>query len=81
MYKKFYNAKRFDPNKFRVNLVDQLLEGYDRSNYNIEGALQVVTENPMHIGARYFLSANKEKTASGKQAMPDCVVCSEREKK
>ena len=35
--------------------------------------IEEVTDNPMRLRARHFPSANKNKTPSGKQAMPDCV--------
>ena len=68
----------FDPNKFRLNLVCQLLEYYDRADYKIVRQIEEVTDNPMRLGSGHFSSANKNKTPSGKQAMPDCVVCSGR---
>ena len=35
LFKTFYDAKRFDLNKFWLNLVCQLLEYYDRVDYKI----------------------------------------------
>ena len=51
IYKKHYNVQRFDPNKFGVNLVEQLTAGNDKDRGpNID--------NDLHLIQRHFLGVN-----------------------
>ena len=51
IYKKLYNVQHFDPIKFRMNLVEQLIAGYDK-----DGGPN--TDSDLHLIQRNFLGVN-----------------------
>ncbi len=67
--------RKFDVNKFRLNVMEQLvqMDGAQRPGRHIAEA-----DHPRRLLERHFPAKNKAKMPAGKQAMPDCVVCSNR---
>ncbi len=71
IYQDIYGPKRFDANKFRLNIAEELLEGYERT-CNRTGRRQSIEMVPMRLTTRHFISK-----VPG-YSRPECVVCSQR---
>ena len=77
IYKRLHpEIRKLDVNAFRLRLIEQLLKTKDEAHR--PGRHVPAADNPRRLTERHFLAKNEAKTPNGKQAMPDCVVCSNR---
>ncbi|XP_013391703.1 piggyBac transposable element-derived protein 4-like [Lingula anatina] len=79
IYKQQMHPKRVNAEKFRLDIAHGLLVG-------LESAPSRVGRPPRDppcrlINCEHFIAINRQRTANGKPSKPDCIVCSNREKK
>ena len=71
IYQAFYQPRDFNSRKFRLNLIEQLLGGYQRASHR-PGHRSQDDHNPLRLTGRHFMG-KMEGTSR-----PECVVCSQR---
>lgn len=70
--------KRIKTEKFRLDIIQGLLEGYEIPNRPFQ---RPTTNPPLRMSARHFPSLNPKMIGGGRRSNPDCEVCSNRSKK
>ena len=77
IYKRLHpEIRKLDVNAFRLHLIEQLLQ--TKGEAHRPGRHVPAADNPRRLTERHFLAKNEAKAPNGKQAMADCVVCSNR---
>ena len=79
IYKSVYNPRRFDPNRFCLAIVYQLIPDYDKGEHRV-GPRLPMANNQLRLQGRHFPCMNPNKTAAGQPSNPDCTVCTFKDK-
>jgi len=77
IWRALHPEDRFFVDKFRMAVIRGLIEGYERSISN-PGRRYSTLEPQNRLIEKHYLMINPEKKPKGKQAYPDCEVCSDR---
>lgn len=78
IWKSFHREKKFDSTKFRLAVIRGLLDGFQPTNKKF---MRPVSNPPMRLTMRHFVSLNPNFTPAGRRSSPDCEVCSDRSAK
>lgn len=70
--------KKVKTEKFRLSVVEGLLEGYDKPNKPFR---RPIINPGSRLTERHFPSLNPKIIGGGRRSCPDCEVCSDRQKK
>lgn len=72
IHRQLHPAVKFDPTKFRMNIVRGLLAGYERPVTRV--GRKMSQPPPGRLVERHFLTNVSVTTSSGKPSRPDCEV-------
>jgi len=78
IYKELNPQKRLTTDKFRLQIITGLLEGWERRNKRFS---RPATNPTSRLLERHFPKLNPSMTAKGRRSNPDCEVCSNRSEK
>ena len=76
IYRELHQGQRFDPTRFRMDVVRGLLANYERPVTRV--GRRPLQPLPNRLTERHFLANITSTTSGGKYPRPDCVVCSDR---
>lgn len=75
IYKDLNPAKRVKPHKFRMAIIEGLVDGYEQTSKPFR---RPVNNPSSRLTSRHFVSLNPKMIGGGRRSNPDCEVCSDR---